>query len=362
MDDMSSSAAAAASALIDEQTPDQFTTREDASGSAFRETALRAVREFAAGALTLSLLALPLLLAGWSLRTSPKRLFSSLLVLALIGVFYHLFGPVLSEGQARMQAGWPYQGSYLARRGLIAPEIASRIGSRPIWTAITYTLPWLVGWWVVRASWLPRNLLTGAHVGSGSDVRTRCASIAVSMGAVQSVVLLVAQSFYDRYLPSAFLAVLVLAGGPFLSIPKRSWRAGRQGVRHGRAFTLVTLTILGLGLSLEWTRFQIDRGRAVWSVANTLVEKGNPPESISAGFEWSGHHLFLRAIDELGAKPPFDMTSFPWAPFQEPFKFVVSEKRDGKLGPGGPIAGYRGFLERDLRYIGARQTGRAGSR
>ena len=116
-----------------------------------------------------------------------------------------------------------------------------------------------------------------------------------------------------------------------------------------------------MSLSLEWTRFQIDRGNAIWSVASDLVDEGFPPEQVGAGFAWNGHHLYLRAVDELGAKPPFDMAgSFPWEPLLEPFQFVVVERREVKSQV--VAATYRGFLERDLRYIVARHTGRAASR
>ncbi|MCA9759055.1 MAG: glycosyltransferase family 39 protein [Candidatus Eisenbacteria bacterium] len=355
-------AAAAAKALVGVSMAQSDADQRPSPGTPHTlEIARTAVREFLAGSMTLCLLAFPFLIAGWSLRKSPKQLLGSLLVVLLTAAVFYVARDLLSDGQARMLAGWPYQGDCLSRGGFVAPDIVSRIGSRPVWNALTCTLPWLVGFALARASWLPQLSLAGVRSRSGLDVRTRCALIAVSMGAAQSLILLVAQSFYDRYLSSALLAVLVLASGPLFSTPAIRGSERSSGGHRGRIASLVGLTLLVVSLSLEWTRFQIDRGNAIWSVASDLVDEGFPPEQVGAGFAWNGHHLYLRAVDELGAKPPFDMAgSFPWEPLLEPFQFVVVERREVKSQV--VAATYRGFLERDLRYIVARHTGRAASR
>ena len=344
------------------------------SNGPFTETAeggtrlSRGAQNLVAGSLTVSLFALPLLLAGFGagflrnlgptkIRSGGRRahlgrvlppvwgrvLGSLVLVLVLAGIVF-LLEPGLGQGQGPFRRGWPYQGNYLSRQAMMAPEGAFRITSRGSWALFTYTLPFVAGWWVVRGSWLPLALLGRMRGRSRLDRSTRLAGVVVLMGALQFVPFLFAQSFYDRYLVTAVLAVFVLAGGPLRgSIP--SWR---QGV-------LLATTAFCLCVSIEWARFQTDRSQAVWSVASELAASGVPVEEIAAGFEWQGHHLYLRALEELTIEMPIEMAApFPWGPLVPPSTYKVTDIPGPTPLDGDVIASYRGFLRRERSYVGAR--------
>lgn len=339
---------------------------------------IRGLREFVASLFTLGLFAIPSLLAGAGrkspgpglqigasqgdgstrsatgpgtpsetgpLRKRPQsvgRHGLALTSILLLGIGLLLLGPWLSDGQARYTAGWPYQGNYLARAPLIAHEVRTRIGDRTAWTILTHVLPFVAAWLVVRSAWILRTSM--GHARSLGLRRDDVAALfVVLMGGGLFIPFVFAPSFYDRYLIPAVLPILVLSGGPL-----------REPLPSVRRKVFLLATLLFLGLSLEWTRFQIDRGQAVWQVASELAREV-PAAEVRAGFEWQGHHLFLPALEQLAPHPPFAMTApFVWGPLVPPFTCEVLEISGPPPPNDGFVARYRGFLRTTPSFVGAR--------
>jgi hypothetical protein len=110
----------------------------------------------------------------------------------------------------------------------------------------------------------------------------------------------------DEYL-LVFLPYAAIATG-------RALRSALQ--QHARLVAAAGLFLLAG--SAVWTREDLARHEAIWSLAEGLHDQGVPPERIFAGWEWAGYYRF----DEYArATPPTAHVSFEdffdrWVPQQ----------------------------------------------
>ncbi len=335
------------------------------SAADLRDLAVTGVREGVAGLLGQGVLMFPLVLAVAAVvqrvgrtRRSSGAIFLGFLAVCVAASFW------MMHSQEWWQRGWPYQGPYLTRRGALPPTVSDLLPIPSfVWIALTALAPLLTAAGATALVLALRgtgrsnghapdatggsaiNRATRAPARISPDPRSDSARLVVMLGLLQLAPMLAASSIYDRYfitlLPALIAAIAVSA-----TISRRGLIAGMAG-----------LALLA-GVSIEWTRAGVDRARAWWNTAEDLRRTGVAPEEIEAGFEWDGAHLFLRSLEELGARPPFHLEEgeYPWNPLLRP-RYLVEEIG---VAPGQQFLAersYRPFFARRLRPVVIRGSG-----
>jgi len=303
------------------------------------DTLFQAFREGLGILLNLGVLGLPVALAAIGAGTTAFRrhpglrwvLPGTILFLAGVSVWlsFDLSGvPVVGDllrGQPEKfgpPRGWPYVGNYLSRFGTL-PAV--------FWGLLGVVAPIGAGWMVAAAV----KTLSAAR----RDAIARKTTVVLLLGLVQFLPSLVLATVYDRYL-LVILPALVAVGA--------CW--GRVG-RIGRSAAVAGLLLLAV-FSVEWTRAHLDLSRALWEVSEELVERGVPPSDIAASFEWSGAHLYLEAVDRLGAHPPYDLeVAYPWD-LLETGRHLVAVFPPQIVDRLSIQRSYRGFFRRERRVVG----------
>lgn len=242
--------------------------------------------------------------------------------------------------QPRLQVGWPFQGTTLREFSLFRLTPGSGRWTWPMAGRAALTLGAVIA--VAALAVMAIRLARRAR----HEAAARLPALVLALALVQWLPGLALRAVYARY------ALPLLPGLVVVAVAGR--RAGRwtTGVA-------VALTLLFAGLSLEWTRASFDRQQARWEVASELVRRGVPPAGISVDFAWQGTHLYLVAVDSLGARPPYDLESgAPWSPLLF-YRYAVSENRD-ELAPA-PRRTYRSFLKQGPTEVGVRPVGGTGT-
>ncbi len=275
--------------------------------------------------LSFGILLIPLFVALWPTGKAPLRrrrvlqwvLYGSILLFAILSA-------VLAQQQEIGMRGWPYGGNYLGRFGPLEPIEG---GSRWLPLGVTFVATLIAP---VCSALVVVACLRVFLEWNGDPVK-RKQVLVLALGMAQLLPVFALKTAYDRYflvaLPAVVAAVIC-------------WSPVRRG---GLIAGFICLCLLG-GVSLEWTRATIDRSRARWEVAQELVDQGVPPAQIAGvGFEWGGHHLYLKALNTLKIHPPFDLDSgWPWDTLVNPHYCI----REGIKVPEHPLAlrSYRPFF------------------
>lgn len=242
--------------------------------------------------------------------------------------------------QPRLQVGWPFQGTTLREFGLFRLTPGTGRWTWPMAGRVALTL----GAVITVAALAVTAIRLARH--ARHEAAARLPALVLVLALVQWLPGLTLRAVYARY------ALPLLPGLVVVAVAGR--RAGRRATG-----VAVALLLLFAGLSLEWTRASFDRQQARWEVASELVKKGVPPAGISVDFAWQGAHLYLVAVDSLGARPPYDLEAgAPWSSMLF-YRYAVSENRD-ELAPA-PRRTYRSFLKRVPTEVGVRPVGGTGA-
>jgi len=225
--------------------------------------------------------------------------------------------------------GWPYLGNYLTRGGALPQVGVVAVGPAWAWNALTFLVPILGA-----------GLLTLGVEGirrPRRDLKAFAPTLVFFIGVAQFLPSFAQIEFYDRYLLVLLPGCIALAA---------SWMQSSR--RHAPA-VLLTLTLFAAA-GVEYARAYVDRSKAAWGVAESLVVRGASPEQIRLGFEWEGSHLYLEALQRFGRGDRFDFQrEYPWDRLLHP-RYVILEFADP---PDEPFATYRPFFGWGPRFVGA---------
>lgn len=224
--------------------------------------------------------------------------------------------------------GWPYLGNYLTRGGSLPQFVVGTFGPAWAWSALTLVVP-------VLGAWLLTLFLDGLER-PRRDLRAFAPTLVFCIGVAQFLPSFAQIEFYDRYLLVLIPGSVVLAA---------TWMPES---RRGRRVVLLALALFVVA-GVEYTRAYVDRSKAAWGLAETLVARGASPEEIRVGFEWEGTHLYLEARSRFGHGDRFDFQrGFPWDALLNP-RFSI---REFAVRPQQPFATYRPFFGLQPRFLG----------
>jgi hypothetical protein len=252
------------------------------SGYGIRRPTRKSVEVAARAGFTLGLFALPLAAAA---RTGGRRGRFPAAVIAVIGI------ATLAVAAVRGRSPDLLVGNLLTRTGLLDSD--ALVGARP------EVFPGAI-WWAVNALAVigAAGLAAGATTLAG---RTKPRGDPKATAAVTYLVLAAAavffgaltRSVFDRYLlPVLFGAALVAALG---RAPQLRWTTPATAA-------LALLAVLAAVSVSAGNAFDLAR----WRAGEQAVHKGNPPNTVDAGYEWVGAHYPGRLAEDRPsrARPP----------------------------------------------------------